>query len=111
VFRSAWHASPMRSYLNRTEDQYLIPLIPILVERYEAADLCMLLAHQGLLLAWYYLCVIVSVLSVVLIIFDPSTRPYAAAFLILFWSLAYLPVDYQIYPPFANSVFFKLWRK
>lgn len=51
---------------------------------------------MGIIMSWYYLVVILSLLCLVGICFFPAWRAVAATVFVLMWSAALLPLDYQV---------------
>lgn len=64
---------------------------------------------MGVIMAWYYLVVIVSVLCLCGLFFA-AWRTTAVTVFVLVWSSAALPLDYQLWDGFCNSWLFTLWR-
>uniref|UniRef100_I2CR10 Acyltransferase n=1 Tax=Nannochloropsis gaditana (strain CCMP526) TaxID=1093141 RepID=I2CR10_NANGC len=64
---------------------------------------------MGVMMSWYYLVVILSLLCVAGLFF-PTWRVVAGTAFVLMWSAAFLPLDYQGWDAFCNSFLFKLWR-
>ncbi len=57
---------------------------------------CFAMLTMGIIMSWYYIVVIVSLLCLVGISFFPAWRAVAATVFVLMWSAALLPLDYQV---------------
>ncbi|KAM3571740.1 hypothetical protein VYU27_006219 [Nannochloropsis oceanica] len=71
---------------------------------------CFAMVTMGIIMSWYYIVVILSLLCLVGICIFPAWRAVAATVFVLMWSAALLPLDYQGWDAFCNSFIFRLWR-
>jgi len=60
---------------------------------------CFAMVTMGIIMSWYYIVVILSLLCLVGICIFPAWRAVAATVFVLMWSAALLPLDYQVRGP------------